>query len=248
MTFNTRAIILRREDFDGPDSRLYLLSETHGKLELIAKGLRREQSKLAAHAQPGALADCFIVQGRRHKLFAGSVIEERYQLPSQSLSKQYLSGAVLRIADALIPFEQYDADMFARLQEALDVVDQSEEDQVELVPFFYAWQIIVNSGYAQQLDACVVCDKSLWVSEKKYLDVRKGGLAHGNCLEPGFPVIELGEPAIKGLRYMTTAELKDCLKLRAEPEVFEQICGAIKAVIEERFDISAKGDFWNTHP
>lgn len=248
MTFNTRAIILRREDFDGPDSRLYLLSETHGKIELIAKGLRREQSKLAAHAQPGVLTDCFIVQGRRHKLFAGSVVEEHYQLPVESLSKQYLKGSVLRIADALIPFEQYDAGMFTKLQEALGIINQSEKEQAKLVPFFYAWQIIVNSGYAQQLDACVVCGKSLSVSEKKYLDVRKGGLVHSNCADQVFQVVEIGESSINGLRYMATADLRDCLKLRAEADVFDQIRNAIKAVIEERYEISAKSSFWVISP
>lgn len=248
MTFNTRAIILRREDFDGPDSRLYLLSETHGKLELVAKGLRREQSKLAAHAQPGALADCFIVQGRKQKLFAGSVIEEQYQLPYQSLHKQYLSGAVLRIADALLPFEQHDEDMFVKLQEALDVIDQSNEGHVKLVPFFYAWQLVVHGGYAQQLDSCVACNKSISNEEKLYLDVRRGGLAHKECADTASPAVELNQAAVKGLRYMTEAGLENCLKLRADTEVFNQICNAIMAVVEERFDIPSRGNFWSIQP
>jgi DNA repair protein RecO (recombination protein O) len=249
MTFNTRAIILRREDFDGPDSRLYLLSETHGKLELIAKGLRRAQSKLAAHTQPGVLADCFIVQGRKHKLFAGSVIEEHYQVPYQSLRKQYLSGAVLRIADALLPFEQHDQTIFSKLLEALNVIDLTpEHEQVKLVPFFYAWQLVIYSGYAPQLENCVVCSKNLFNQPKTFLDIRRGGLIHDNCIDNQTPAVLVNQSAIKGLRYMTGASLGDSLKLRAEAEIFEQICRVIKEVVEERFDISAQGSFWSFVP
>lgn len=246
MTFNTRAIILRRDDFDGPDSRLLLLSNTHGKIELIAKGLRRLASKLAAHARPGIVADCFVVQGRRRKLFAGSVVEDAVE--TLSLSQQYVQGALLRITDALVPLEQHDAEQFARLEIALKLV-RTNTPQISLLPHLYAWQLLVHSGYAQQLSICMVCAQSLSGEDRMFLDVRRGGLAHTLCvIDEATPGVVLHRAAVNGLRHMAEAPLSDVLRLRAEDEIFAEMLRAIEAVAEERFDLPSGGKFWTLQP
>lgn len=246
MTFNTRAIILRRDDFDGPDSRLLLLSNTHGKIELIAKGLRRLTSKLAAHARPGLVADCFVVQGRRRKLFAGSVVEEKDD--GLSLSQQYIQGAILRVTDALVPLEQHDLEQFSRLETALKLV-RTNAPHINLLPHLYAWQLLVHSGYAQQLSECMVCSQSLSGEEKVFLDVRRGGLAHTRCvLDEATPGVMLHRAAVNGLRHMSEAPLSDALRLRADDEIFNEMLRAIEAVVEERFDAPSGGKLWVLHP
>lgn len=249
MTFNTRAIILRRDDFDGPDSRLLLLSDIYGKLELIARGLRKSQSKLAAHARPGVVADCFIVQGRKHKLFAGSLIENWNIDSSNNLDKLYIKGAVLRITDALTPYEQKDEVIFNKLETVMTIIDSSNDPRIKLVPFFYAWQLVAHNGYAQQLDYCLNCKKTFTENDRVFLSVREAGLVHDDCFGDSIlPTVLLSVSAVKGLKYMVKASIEDCLKLRAGKDVFKQIINAITAVIEERYDISTKSNFWKIRP
>ena len=60
----TKAIILRRTNYGEADRILQLLTPDHGVLSAIAKGIRREKSKLAGGLELFATCDVTIIQGR----------------------------------------------------------------------------------------------------------------------------------------------------------------------------------------
>lgn len=60
----TQAIILRRTDYGEADRILQLLTPDHGKLSLIAKGVRKEKSKLAGGIELFAVSDVGFITGK----------------------------------------------------------------------------------------------------------------------------------------------------------------------------------------
>lgn len=60
----TKAIVLRRTNYGEADRILQLLTPEHGKLSVIAKGARREKSKLAGGIELFAVCDVSIVPGK----------------------------------------------------------------------------------------------------------------------------------------------------------------------------------------
>ncbi|MDB5181251.1 MAG: repair protein RecO, partial [Candidatus Saccharibacteria bacterium] len=60
----TTAIILSRTDFGEADRILTLLTPDHGKLRLIAKGVRRIKSKLAGGIELFSVSDIVYIKGR----------------------------------------------------------------------------------------------------------------------------------------------------------------------------------------
>ncbi len=60
----TSAIVLRRTNYGEADRILQLLTPDHGKLSVMAKGVRREKSKLAGGIELLAVSDVTLVSGK----------------------------------------------------------------------------------------------------------------------------------------------------------------------------------------
>lgn len=60
----TKAIVLRRTNYGEADRILQLLTPDHGKISVMAKGVRREKSKLAGAVELFAVSDISLVSGR----------------------------------------------------------------------------------------------------------------------------------------------------------------------------------------
>lgn len=60
----TKAIVLRRTNYAEADRILQILTPDHGKLSVIAKGVRREKSKLAGGIELFAVCDVSIIPGK----------------------------------------------------------------------------------------------------------------------------------------------------------------------------------------
>lgn len=81
----TKAIVLRRTNYGEADRILQLLTPNHGRLSVIAKGVRREKSKLAGGIELFAVCDVSIIPGKgdmgtltssRLDIFYGHIMEE----------------------------------------------------------------------------------------------------------------------------------------------------------------------------
>lgn len=60
----TKAIVLRRTNYGEADRILQLLTPDHGTLSVIAKGVRREKSKLAGGIELFAVSDISVIPGK----------------------------------------------------------------------------------------------------------------------------------------------------------------------------------------
>ena len=94
----TKAIVLRRTNYAEADRILQLLTPEHGKVSVIAKGVRREKSKLAGGIELFAICDVSIIPGKgdmgtltssRLDTFYGHIMEEydRLQLGYEAIKQ-----------------------------------------------------------------------------------------------------------------------------------------------------------------
>lgn len=98
-----KAIVLRRTNYGEADRILQLLTSDYGKLSVIAKGVRREKSKLAGGIELFALCDVMIVPGKgdmgtltsaRLDTFFSHIMEEydRLQLGYEAIKQVSLAA------------------------------------------------------------------------------------------------------------------------------------------------------------
>jgi len=117
------AIILRRTNYGEADRILQLLTPDHGVVSTIAKGVRREKSKLAGGLELLAICDVTIIRGRgdlgivssaRLRQFYGHILRDYTRL-------QFAYEAIRRVAGAaeMVPEPEFYA-LLARIFASLD--------------------------------------------------------------------------------------------------------------------------------
>jgi DNA repair protein RecO (recombination protein O) len=242
MTSNVLAVILRQEEWREHDVLVTMYTRERGKVEAVAKGLRKMESKLASHLEPLNTAEIFIVQGRRWPIIAGSIVENARLSLSSDLKRLAVAGAIARLADLMTPLESHDERIFRLLDETLTLVNETalEQDTFELLVHFFAWKMLIFSGYRPELKHCLRCRRSSAIAGV-VLDPRRGGTVHSSCLENarGIATLPLNVAALKGLSYMAEAPISHTLRLKSTKESFGAMMSAIEAQIKERFEQSS---------
>lgn len=126
----TKAIVLRRTNYGEADRILQLLTPEHGKLSVIAKGVRREKSKLAGGVELFAICDVSIIPGKgdmgtltssRLDTFYAHILEEYDRLQFGYEAIKQITRAVEEVAEPAF-FE-----LLRTTYESLDNAEVSEK-------------------------------------------------------------------------------------------------------------------------
>lgn len=237
-TLNLQAIVLGQEDWREHDALITLYTRELGKLEAVAKGLRKRESKLAAHLEPLTVTEVFLVNGRGLPIVAGSI--PQYRFPRNlDVGQVLVAGSIARLANRMTPLEGPDERVYDLLVDTLAAAaEPSIGDQTALLPSIFAWKLLAFSGYRPELKKCLRCQKRS-IESAVELHAARGGAVHRACLGPDRATsLPVSAATIKGLSYMVEAPIEDTLRLRATDGVFAEITQAIDALVKERFEFS----------
>lgn len=245
-TLNTRAIVLDREDLQEHHCRVTLYTAARGRVEAIAKGMRKRTSKLAAHAEPVTVTNVFLVQGKQWLIFAGSVPESRFLGIRQSLENLTAAGAICRLVDACCPDGVADARVESLILSTLQALDERRltPEERDVLVHFFALQLVGLLGHQPDVERCGVCQ--LFFDDAAPMRfVSDGSLQHADCVrgeDRSSTSLTIG--ARRGLKYMVRAPLLDALRLRSANGGIQEMQRYIETLVEDHFRIPAGAAFW----
>lgn len=195
----TEAIVLNRTDYGEADRILTLLTPDHGKLSLLAKGVRRVKSKLAGGIELFSVSTITFVRGRGE---VGTLISTRlvkhYGHIVQDLDRTMLGYELIKQLNKITEDEPEAAyfDLLAQAFEALDDAAVSPQ----LVRFWFSTQLLRLGGHSPNLQTDT-SGRSLAVGQKYALDFERMTLdvsAHGRLESDHIKFLRLafnGQPA-----------------------------------------------------
>ncbi len=159
-TYQTEAIIIRKTKLGEADRVLTLYTPELGKIQGIAKGVRRPKSKLSGHLELLTHSQVTLVRGRGNlETIIGSQTIDSY-LP---LKTDLLRGAcalyVVETVNQFAPADQKNRPLFNLLQESL--ADLSACDRTDLRLRHFELRLLEAVGYRPQLQQCVNCHRPL---------------------------------------------------------------------------------------
>lgn len=105
--YRTHALILRRRDFGDADRILTIFTPEKGRLEVIAKGVRKTSSHKAGHLEPFTHVNLLLAQARTWDIITEVVTVESYRHLRENLDAIGRAGYVAELVDA---FAQSDDD------------------------------------------------------------------------------------------------------------------------------------------
>jgi len=143
----TEGIILKRIDRGEADQLLIVYTRDFGRLDVVAKGIRKIASKLRSAVEFPAVIELEFIQGKTCKTLTDAVI----LIPLKHLLRQpRKQDAICRIfgmTEALIKDQQPDGKIWGLLLAVLAFTDATGERNTEAVYQYFVWHIFEFLGW-----------------------------------------------------------------------------------------------------
>ncbi|MBU0619728.1 DNA repair protein RecO [Patescibacteria group bacterium] len=238
----TQAIILNQKPFKEHDVKITVYTIDQGKLELIARGVKKIKSKLAGHLEPICLSNIMVVHGRYFNYIGSAVSKNCYLNIKNNLDKICCARQALNLVDQLTKQNEGSGAeiVFDLLQSFLDILDIHEKNEVEctkktklglkpkqdnhkLLFHFFTLKLLSVLGYQPELYNCVVCKNKITLNNN-WFDLLKGGLICSKCstlsngaknITPNNAMpLKISNDCIKVLRLGVNSDFKELIKLK----------------------------------
>lgn len=146
-----QAIVLTRTDYGEADRILTMLTPNHGKLRVLAKGVRRVKSKLAGGIELFSVSDIVFITGKNGGL--GTLVSARLQQHFgnivHQLDRTMLGYDLLKLLHKNTEDEP-EAEYFALLAQAFGALDDPSIP-AELIRLWFAAQLLRLAGHTPNL-------------------------------------------------------------------------------------------------
>jgi DNA repair protein RecO (recombination protein O) len=241
-TRNTPALVLNRRSYREYDSLVTVFTLHSGKLNLLARGTKKTQSKLAGHIEPLTLADILIVRGKGHDYIASAITRDAYPEIRNDLNKLYYAGRALNIFSRLVKDGQADKNLFFLLADWLSSLDKLPPAPPELAPekgelllAFFILKLLLGLGYKPEMKNCLRCGRPIKPGGN-YFDLKNGGLVDSHCgaaerPEADYQVnnfLTISDDCVKLIRYLLN---NNNWSIKASPAVIKEISKIISSFI-----------------
>jgi DNA repair protein RecO (recombination protein O) len=192
--FRDRGVVLRTYRLGEADRIVVFLTEAHGKVRAVAKGVRRTTSKFGARLEPLTHVDLLLWQGRGDLDIVNQVeVLETYRAVREDLSRLPQGMALLEVSDQMAQERHPDQRLYAMVVGALRALAASTTDPVLVAPSFFL-KALVLEGAGPVLDSCAACGEPDGVVELVAFDLVVGGAlcrAHRSGRPMHAPALEL---------------------------------------------------------
>jgi DNA repair protein RecO (recombination protein O) len=147
---NTTGIILGRTDFGEADRILTLLTPDHGKLRLVAKGVRRVKSKLAGGIELFSVSDVTFIRGRSE---LGTLVSTRllkyYDTIVKDIHRTMLGYDLIKMLNKATEDEP-EPEYFTLLQQGFEALDDAHIP-AEIIRLWFSMQLLRIAGHMPNL-------------------------------------------------------------------------------------------------
>ena len=171
-----QALVLKRRDWREHDQMISLLTAEKGKVEALAKGVKKIVSKNAAYLEPYFLVEAELIPGKDFFRLGAVVPVQTFKNICADLFKNLLVGYQTKLLDSLLQLELPELKIFKLTMSWLNYLDKTKKSDLILLDafvikllFFLGFDITkVKKLSASQKEQLAYLLKSKWNQIKAY--------------------------------------------------------------------------------
>jgi DNA repair protein RecO (recombination protein O) len=243
MTRQVKGIILKKYDYRESDRLFIIYTDELGKIEAVAKGVRKIKSKMAGHLDLFSVIDLMVAPGKIYYQIAGADRIKNFSNIKSDLVKTVLASFCLEVADGFTKPEHPDFKIYDLLQEVLEIFNNGKiKDflKIYVLSKFFVLKLLAFLGWTPELYSCVKCKKKI-VPNGNYFDAARGGMVCGKCARQGMPISTV---AIKIFRFVLQKNFKSAAAMRIGKANVREIAKIIDTFMAARQDWELKTSKW----
>ncbi len=219
--------MLRTYKLGESDRIIVVMTEGHGKVRAVAKGVRKTRSKFGARLEPMSHVRLMLHEGRELDIVGQADSVDSLAPLVADLDHMTRGLAVLEAVDQIALDREPNPQLYRMLVGVLRTIARSHSPLV--VPAFF-WKLLTLEGVRPELDVCVRCAAA---EPLVAFDMDHGGVLCRTC-RSGAP---LGHDALELMRMILGGELNAALTYpvsQATHEVAHHATRAVEHHIERR--------------
>lgn len=218
--------------------RLYsLLTLERGKMQVLAKSVRKQGAKLAGLLENFTLADVTVARSRGTGKITGSIVENNFSSLKNDYDALENIFANMHVINRITELENEDPRLFHLVREYLEVIDMivhdfGKEDEakkkrlIALISAGFMAKAADALGYAIETGHCAYCQGELNIQDNGF-DAHSGGVVCRNCVRNVRCLVHITHNGIKALRIFSRSSLASLVKLRIEDRDVRHVRGAL---------------------
>jgi DNA repair protein RecO (recombination protein O) len=223
--YHDTGVVLRTYKLGEADRIVVLLTEHHGKVRAVAKGVRRTKSKFGARLEPMSHVKLLMSQGRDLDVVSQADAVETLAPMLADLDHVTAGMAVLEAAEQMTLDREPVPHLYRMVVGVLRTI--AERNGPLVVPSFY-WKLLSAEGVRPELDACVRCGEE---GPLVAFDMEHGGVLCRTCRTGA----SLSDDALELMRMILGGRLNDALAVPAS-KVTHEVAGHATRALEHHLE------------
>jgi DNA repair protein RecO (recombination protein O) len=239
--YQTEGIIIKKIKLGEADRILTLYTPDRGKIEGVAKGIRRPKSKMAGHLELLTYSQVRLAHGRNLDTIIGSQTLDSFMPLKNDL---WLTSYGLYASELVNQFTEWhiaNPELFRLLLDTLQRL--SKADNPEMTLRYFELHLLNLVGYRPQIQECVACRTEL----KPVVNVfcsSAGGILCPNCKYEHPVSFPISVDALKVLRLFQKSNFEVVTRLKVSPELSQELKAALASYIRYLLEREVKSATW----
>ncbi|MCK4368109.1 MAG: DNA repair protein RecO [Dehalococcoidales bacterium] len=240
-TYQTEAIIIKKTKLGEADRILTLYTPHLGKIQAVAKGVRRPRSKMSGHLELLTHSLISLARGRNLDIVTGSQTINSFLPLKSDLELASYALYATELVNQFAADDVEDYPVFQLLLETLHRLSQGGDN--ELVLRYFELHLLDKVGYRPQLEQCVSCHSILKDATNSFCP-SAGGMLCPTCSQSQPLTYPLSAEAQKVLRSLQNNDYDTASKLKINPELAHQLEMVMRNYLRYLLEREVKSAAW----
>lgn len=202
----TKGIILKKVDLRETDQLFTIYTHKFGRVEILAKSIRKVVSKLKSGMQLFSLSDVEFIQGKRYKTLIGAISIDKFVNLRSNLARLNTMHKISELLDKLVYYDKPSENIWELLTDTLEELNEKKFDDknLKLIYYYFSWNLFSCLGYRPELYNCSSCRNKLKPNNIFFIPML-GGVVCQDCYKEkglGISGIMIDPETVKILRIL----------------------------------------------
>ncbi len=244
MYLTIRGLVLRVTAYNDNDALLTVLTHSHGKLTVKARGVRRKNSKLTASCQLLAYAEFTLFEYRGYYTINEAQFLELFHELRRDLQKLSLGTYFAQVAEVLCQEDIPNPELLSLCLNSLYALSKLSVDECKVKAVFEL-RCACLAGYTPDLHGCAGCGNLL----PDRFDISAGVLECAKCRNDASPGIRMPLTAgtLEAMRYVCSCDSKHLFSFRTGSDTLHGLSQIAETYLTTQLERSFSTlDFYKT--
>lgn len=209
-------VVLKYKEWGETDRLLTLFTRELGKVQAIAKGVRKPRSRKAGHLEPFTRANMLLARGRDLYILTQAETIETYLTIKNDLVNLGYGFYMIELLSNFTYEEGENRALYRLLVNTLTRLNQGDDPNI--LTHYFEIRLLDLAGFRPHLFSCANCEREI-VAENQYFSALQGGVLCPKCGHLAAEAQPISKNALRYLRHFQRSDYKEALRARIQPKI-----------------------------